>query len=84
MTDALRTALGEISSMPLLVLACNICPKNIEGTLYAFLMSVSNFGGMLSNQFGSHLCNLLGITNSSFSNLTLLIIISNICLLSAI
>lgn len=30
--------------MPLLVLACKMCPKNIEGTMYAMLMSTINMG----------------------------------------
>lgn len=76
--DALTTALAEINTMPLLVLACNICPKNIEGTLYAFLMSVVNLGSLFSNQFGAALTLLLGITNNRFDNLPWLILIANI------
>lgn len=79
--DALTTALAEINTMPLLVLACNICPKNIEGTLYAFLISVLNFGSLCSNQLGSLLSNILGITSTQFGNLSSLIFISNIVLL---
>ena len=30
--------------MPILVLACRMCPKNIEGTMYAMLMSTINMG----------------------------------------
>ena len=81
-TDALTIALGEINTMPLLVLACNICPKNIEGTLYAFLMSVSNLGTMLAGQFGSSLSSALGITNNNFANLSLMILIANIFLIA--
>jgi folate/biopterin transporter len=76
--DALTTALAEINSMPLLVLACEICPKNIEGTLYAFLMSVMNFGSLVSNQTGSILTSALGITNNNFTNLTWMILIANV------
>ena len=79
--DALTTALGEINTMPLLVLACNICPKNIEGTLYAFLMSVVNLGSLFSNQLGAILTSSLGITNNRFENLPTLILIVNIVLI---
>jgi len=48
--------------MPLLVLACRICPKNIEGTLYAFLMLVIYFGSLISNQLGSYLTSYFQIT----------------------
>mmetsp|Transcript_37888 Transcript_37888/g.33905 ORF Transcript_37888/g.33905 Transcript_37888/m.33905 type:complete len:131 (+) Transcript_37888:1006-1398(+) len=41
------TAIGEVSLMPVLVMACRICPKSIEGTMYALLMSTINFGGMM-------------------------------------
>lgn len=80
-TDSLTIALAEINTMPLLVLACNLCPKNIEGTLYAFLMSISNLGSLLSSQFGSYLSSTLGITNNNFNNLSLLVFVANIVLL---
>lgn len=32
--------------MPILVLACRMCPKNIEATMYAMLMSTINFGNI--------------------------------------
>jgi Na+/melibiose symporter-like transporter len=79
--DALTTALAEINTMPLLVLACNICPKNIEGTLYAFIMSVINLGSLFSNQFGSYFTAYLGITATNFTNLTTLIVIANLVLI---
>jgi folate/biopterin transporter len=79
--DALTTALAEINTLPLLVLACNICPKNIEGTLYAFLMSVINFGSLIANQLGAALTSSLGITNNKFDNLSWLIFIANIVLI---
>jgi folate/biopterin transporter len=79
--DALTTALAEINTLPLLVLACNICPKNIEGTLYAFLMSVVNCGSLFSNQIGALISSSLGITNSNFTNLAWLIFIANIVLI---
>ena len=80
-TDAITVALAEMNTMPLLVLACNLCPKNIEGTLYAFLMSITNLGFLLSNQFGAIMTSYLGITNSDFKNLSILIFIANLILL---
>jgi hypothetical protein len=35
---------GELNMMPILVLACRMCPKNLEGTMYAMLMSITNLG----------------------------------------
>lgn len=80
-TDALTTALSEINFLPVLVLACNLCPKNIEATLYAFLISIVNLSYVLSNQIGSGLTYTLGITKDNFSNFKWLIIIANISML---
>jgi hypothetical protein len=42
---------GELNMMPILVLACRMCPKNIEGTMYAMLMSTINMGKPLFNNY---------------------------------
>lgn len=65
----------------MLVLACRLCPKNIEGTMYALLMSTLNFGSMLSYQFGGLLMHYLGITENDFHNLWILIVLANSFLL---
>ena len=39
------TVLGEVSFLPVLVLAAKICPEGVEATLFAALMSVFNAGG---------------------------------------
>lgn len=44
----INNTVGELNTMPILVLACKMCPKNIEGTMYALLMSTVNFGGIFS------------------------------------
>lgn len=75
--DALNTALSEINMLPILVLACNICPKNIEGTLYAFLMSVVNMSSLFANQIGSVISYSLGITSQNFTNFRYFILIAN-------
>ena len=64
--------------MPLLVLACRMCPKNIEGTMYALLMSTINFGSIISSQLGGVLTYMLGITETSFTQLWLLVLLSNL------
>ena len=75
-------ATGELNMMPLLVLCCKICPKNIEGSLYALLMSTMNLGGMFSNQSGGLLMILLGITQTDFSFLWALILISSFVMIA--
>ena len=69
---------AELNIIPILVLACRICPKNVEGTMYAFLMSILNFGSMVSNEWGALNTYLLGITDTNFDNLWLLVLISSL------
>jgi len=76
-SDSIQVVIAEINLMPILVLAAHMCPKNIEGTVYALLMSVSNAGGFASYNLGALLTYLLGITSTSFDRLWLLVIISN-------
>ena len=64
--------------MPLLILACEMCPKNIEGTMYALLMSMINFGGMVSDQLGGLLTVMLNLDANNFDNLPALIIVTSV------
>jgi MFS family permease len=64
--------------MPILALACELCPKNLEGTVYSLFMSSLNLGGILSGLFGSLITSALHITSTNFDNLSYLIMISNI------
>lgn len=71
------TVMGKIAFMPILVLAARLCPPGVEATLFALLMSISNFGGLLSNQLGALLTHWLGVTETNFDNLGLLVVISS-------
>lgn len=51
---------GELNIMPILVLACRMCPKNIEATMYAMLMSTINFGMEFNINIGSMFGSWLG------------------------
>ncbi|KAL2244279.1 folate-biopterin transporter 1, chloroplastic isoform X2 [Sesamum indicum] len=72
------TVLGQVSFMPVLVLAAKICPEGMEATLFATLMSISNGGSVLGGLIGAGLTQLFGITKDEFDNLTLLIILCNL------
>ena len=60
---------GQFHDLPILVLACGICPKNIEATIFGLLMSVYSMGYMVSLQLGGLFTHLLGITSTNFENL---------------
>lgn len=77
-TSSFLSMLGELILMPMLSLACVLCPKNLEGTVYALFMSSLNLGSILSNLLGGGLTKILGITSTNYGNLSKLIIISNI------
>ncbi|KAL0457189.1 UNVERIFIED_CONTAM: Folate-biopterin transporter 1, chloroplastic [Sesamum latifolium] len=72
------TVLGQVSFMPVLVLAAKICPEGMEATLFATLMSVSNGGSVLGGLMGAGLTQLFGVTKDRFDNLTPLIILCNL------
>lgn len=69
---------GQISFMPVLILAARLCPKGIEATFFALLMSIFNFGGLLSHELGALLTQGLGVTETDFSNLWKLVLITNL------
>jgi len=72
------TLAGEIAFMPILVLAARICPPGVEATLFALLMSLLNLSGLLSREFGALLTQWLNVTEIDFSNLWLLLLITNL------
>ena len=78
------TVLGQIAFMPTLVLAARLCPPGIEGTLFATLMSVFNGAGALGAELGALLTQVLGITDTNFENLGLLVTICNFSSLLAL
>lgn len=72
------TVMGQIAYMPVLVLAARLCPPGVEATLFALLMSVSNLANMVSYEFGAIIMHWLGITETNFELLWLLVIITNL------
>ncbi|MEO0949070.1 MAG: folate/biopterin family MFS transporter, partial [Cyanobacteria bacterium J06641_5] len=76
--SAVLTVLGQVSFMPVLVLAASICPAGVEATLFALLMSVFNAGGIASNALGGWLTGVMGVTETNFENLGLLIVVANL------
>ncbi|KAJ0807761.1 putative MFS transporter superfamily, biopterin transporter family [Helianthus annuus] len=69
---------GRLKWMPLLVLSSQLCPPGIEGTFFALLMSIDNFGLMSSTWLGGLLLHVLRVTRTQFDNLWLAILIRNV------
>jgi folate/biopterin transporter len=76
----ISVVLGELNIMPILVLCARICPKNIEGTMYAFFMSILNLGYFTSATTSSVIMTLLQITQTDFDMLWLMIVLCSIML----
>ncbi|AFZ55633.1 folate/biopterin family MFS transporter [Anabaena cylindrica FACHB-243] len=72
------TVMGQIAFMPVMVLAARICPLGIEATLFSLIMSIFNLGGAISKEFGALIMHWLGITDTSFDALWILVIITNL------
>ncbi|GBF79579.1 folate/biopterin family MFS transporter [Aphanothece sacrum] len=69
---------GQIAFLPVLVLSARLCPKGIEATLFALLMSFTNLSALLSHELGALLTHLLGVTETNFDKLWLLVMITNL------
>lgn len=76
--DVALAILGEISFMPILVLAARLCPPGIEAVLFATLMSINNGAGTLGTEIGALLTKWMGVTSENFDNLALLTVICNV------
>ncbi len=72
------TVMGQIAYMPILVLAARLCPPGVEATLFALLMSVVNLAGLVSYETGALLMHWMGITEKNFTNLALLVVVTNL------
>ena len=66
-------AARELSLLPVQVLAGLLCPKNMEGTIYALFMSGVNVGEGLGNVVGSVMMGKLDIKKGCFGNFGLLL-----------
>ncbi|RMZ52922.1 hypothetical protein APUTEX25_001041 [Auxenochlorella protothecoides] len=78
----LLTVLGQVSFMPVLVLASRLCPEGVEATLFATLMSVLNAGGFTGQALGSALTTVFGVTSDDFGHLPQLVTFVTLCTLA--
>ncbi|GFR44950.1 hypothetical protein Agub_g5992, partial [Astrephomene gubernaculifera] len=67
------TVLGQVSFMPILVLAARLCPAGVEATLFATLMSVLNCGSITGGALGAGLTKLYGVTSDNYDHLFALV-----------
>ncbi|GMF23543.1 unnamed protein product [Phytophthora lilii] len=70
--------ISRLKTMPVMVLCAKLCPKGIEGTLFALLMSISNFSRSVSEFWGALVCAWLGIAKDEYDMLWLAIVLRSI------
>jgi folate/biopterin transporter len=75
------TVMGQIAFMPVLILAAQLCPPGVEATMFAILMSICNLAGILSHESGALLTHWLGVTDTNFEKLWLLVLVTNLATL---
>ena len=72
------TVMGQIAWMPVLVMSARLCPPGIEASLFALLMSIVNLSSLLSQELGALLTHWLGVTETNFDKMWLLVLIANL------
>ena len=70
--------IGEVSFMPVLVMAARICPEGVEASLYATLMSIMNGGSVTGGLLGAGLTKWFGVTATDFDHLPWLIFVCTV------
>ena len=60
--------MNELHLMPLMILACQMCPKQVEATFYALVLAIINLGYLISYWIGGFLTIWLNIGSSKSSH----------------
>jgi MFS family permease len=64
----IQFAAKEFSLLPVQVLAGSLCPKKLEGTVYAVFVSGISFGTAIGNLIGSYIMGKLKIGKGHYDN----------------
>ena len=71
--------ISRLAAMPLFVLAAQLCPANVEATLFALIMGISNMSWVTGNYLGVGIVAALDLYEPEFENITTLISIRTAC-----
>ena len=75
----MMTIVSEFILMPLVVLSERICQEGIEGTFYAFIISIQNLSGIIGDEWGSLIVNAFGVTADNFTHLWKVMVLCHAC-----
>jgi len=73
--DAFTATMRRFFAMPMFILAAKVCPENVEATLFAMLMALSNFGSSVAQFIGVSLLEVFGVVNQNYDHYSLAIIV---------
>ncbi|KAI5063223.1 hypothetical protein GOP47_0021770 [Adiantum capillus-veneris] len=76
--ETFTDVIGRLQLIPFMVLSARLCPPGVEGTVFAFLMSVSNFGATCASWNGAFLLHQLHVSKEDYSNLWLAVVIRSL------
>ncbi|MCO5557668.1 hypothetical protein L7F22_011237 [Adiantum nelumboides] len=76
--ETLTDVIWRLQLIPFLVLSARLCPPGVEGTVFAFLMSVSNFGATCASWNGAFLLHQLNVRREDYSSLWLAVVIRSL------
>ena len=77
--EVINDTFNFMLQMPVLIFAARVCPKDVEGSVYAFLTMSMNVAGSAGNTVSSMITHSLGITLTNFDNLGNLILVCSAC-----
>ena len=71
-------ALKQCGVMPIMNLACCVCPEGYEGSIYSLFTSSANLGRTLSGIFGSLMMVLFGVKKGQYDNFNIMVFAQNL------
>uniref|UniRef100_A0A7S1QXS1 Uncharacterized protein n=1 Tax=Alexandrium catenella TaxID=2925 RepID=A0A7S1QXS1_ALECA len=77
--DALTVTMRRFFAMPMFILAAKVCPENVEATLFAMLMALSNFGGTVAEFIGVSMLEAFEVVDGNFDRLDDVILAKSFC-----
>ncbi len=81
-SEVVNDVVGFLIQMPILIMCAKLCPKSVEGTVYALQVSTNNIGLSVGAQLGASLTDAFGVTMENMGNLwmlTLVCIVLGMC-----
>jgi len=66
--DAFTATMRRFFAMPMFILAAKVCPENVEATLFAMLMALSNFGSSVAEFIGVTLLEAFGVVDQNYDH----------------